>query len=118
MDSVEGGKCGPITGVEVVDLGLTEEVAAGVCVGFDGSASAAGVACGLGVAPLILLEKVDFDRRPDDAAVKPGLLAPSIWATTSRQSPVDDVELGWHEFFAVSNVGYAWHVHPVDRIAA
>ena len=93
MEIVKGGRLGPIPSAEVINVGLTEEVTAGVGVRFDGPASAADVACALGVAPFIPLEEVDFVRWPDDAAVQSGLPTPSVRATTSCQPPVDDVEL-------------------------
>ena len=93
MDIVEGGKLRPISGVEVINLSLTEEEAASVGVRFDGPTSVADVARTLGMAPIITLEEVDFDRRPDDAAVKAGFPAPAVWAAASRQPPVNDVEL-------------------------
>ena len=93
MNIVEGGKLRPTSGVEVINLSLTEKEAASFGVRFDGPTSVADVARTLGMAPIITLEEVDFNRRPDDAAVNAGFQAPAVWAPTSRQRPVDDVEL-------------------------
>ena len=77
VDIVEGGKLGPVSGVEVVNLILIEDKAAGVGVHIDGPIPVAACATrAFSVAPIIALDEVDFNRRPTDVTVKAGFPAP------------------------------------------
>ena len=72
----------------------------------------------LGMASVISFNQVYLYRRPDNATVESGLPPTSVRATSSGQTPVDDVELVGHKFLAVPDVGLTRRLHPGDIITA
>ena len=70
------------------------------------------------MASVVAFDKVHFYWRPNDAFVEPRFPSSGVRAPTSSQAPIDEVELRWHEFPAVSRVGLARVRHPGDKIPA
>ena len=70
------------------------------------------------MASVVAFDKVHFYWRPNDAFVEPRFPSSGVRAPTSSQTPIDEVELRWHEFPAVSNVGLARVRHPGDKVTA
>ena len=70
------------------------------------------------MATVVSFDKMHFNGWPDDALVKTRLPIIGIWAPPSSQASVDHVELVTHKLLAISDVGFAWRVHPGDKVAA
>ena len=68
--------------------------------------------------PIIAFDDMYLDWGPNDAPVEAGLPTPSVRATSSSKSSVDDVVLGRHKFLAIQYVGRALPLHPPYGIAA